>query len=129
MENGAKKAAVFILLGQSNAVGHGVPMDERDKIHTPLKNVFGLSRETNQSFENKALTWSGYTSNGMNLAEEQDHTYSVANCLAETDRRRGGLAGSVYRPDRYWRSGRDPALYVVSRPPQPGDHSGTVGKG
>lgn len=77
-----KKAAVFILLGQSNAVGHGVPMDENDKIKAPLKNVFGLSRKDNQSFENEKLLWSGYLSAGMNLAEEQDDTYSVANCLA-----------------------------------------------
>lgn len=76
------KAAVFILLGQSNAVGHGVPMEPRDVIREPMKNVFGLSREENQSFENRALVWSGYTSFGMNLAETQDNTYSVANCLA-----------------------------------------------
>jgi hypothetical protein len=30
-----KKAAVFILLGQSNAVGHGIPMKEEDKIYKP----------------------------------------------------------------------------------------------
>ena len=77
-----KKAAVFILLGQSNAVGHGVPMEEKDVIQTPLKNVFGLSRNNNQSFDSTQLVWSGYTSCGMNLAEEQDNTYSVANCLA-----------------------------------------------
>lgn len=77
-----KKPAVFILLGQSNAVGHGIPMKEEDKINTPLKNVFGLDRKHNQSFETTELTWSGYTSFGMNLAEEQDNTYSVANCLA-----------------------------------------------
>ena len=77
-----KKAAVFILLGQSNAVGHGVPMCEDDIIKEPLKNVYGLHREHNQSFDNKELIWSGYTSFGMNLAEEQDNTYSVVNCLA-----------------------------------------------
>lgn len=77
-----KKAVVFILLGQSNAVGHGVPMQEKDIIKTPLKNVFGLNREENQSFENTELVWRGYTSFGTNLAEEQDNTYSVANCLA-----------------------------------------------
>lgn len=77
-----KKAAVFILLGQSNAVGHGTPMREEDVIKSPLENVFGLSRENNQSFDNTHLVWSGYTSFGMNLAEEQDNTYSVANCLA-----------------------------------------------
>lgn len=78
----SKKAAVFILLGQSNAVGHGIPMREDDIIKQPLKNVFGLSREQNQSFDSTSLAWSGYTSFGMNLAEEQDNTYSVANCLA-----------------------------------------------
>ena len=77
-----KKAAVFIILGQSNAVGHALPMKEEDKIPSPLKNVFGLDRKDNQSFDNKALVWSGYTSFGMNLAEEQDNTYSVTNCLA-----------------------------------------------
>jgi hypothetical protein len=77
-----KKEAVFILLGQSNAVGHNLPMREEDIIKTPLKNVYGLTREKNQSFDNDKLNWSGYTSYGMNLAEEQDNTYSVANCLA-----------------------------------------------
>jgi len=78
-----KKAAVFILLGQSNAVGHGVPMQEEDKIKTPLKNVFGLDRAQNQSFDTTSLVWSGYKSGGMNLGETQDDTYSVANCLAQ----------------------------------------------
>lgn len=78
-----KKAAVFILLGQSNAVGHDLPMKENDKIIKPLKNVFGLRREKNQSFDIKELCWDEYTSFGMNLAEEQDHTYSIANCLAK----------------------------------------------
>ena len=81
--NNNSKAAVFILLGQSNAVGHSLPMAEEDKIRVPLKNVFGLSRELNQSFYHNELFWSGYTSSGMNLAEEQDNTYSVANCLAK----------------------------------------------
>ena len=77
-----KKAAVFIILGQSNAVGHGIPMTDADKITTPLKNVFGLDRRSNQTFDSRELVWSGYTSGGMNLAEEQDHTYSIPNCLA-----------------------------------------------
>ena len=80
----ANKKAVFILLGQSNAVGHGVPMDEADKITAPLTNVFGLHRRDNQRLHPTALTWSGYTSDGMNLGEEQDHTYSLANCMAAT---------------------------------------------
>ena len=76
------KAAVFILLGQSNAVGDSSFMKDEDKILVPMKNVFGLNRNYNQSFSTKDLQWSGYTSHGMNLAEEQDHTYSLANCLA-----------------------------------------------
>lgn len=81
--NNTKQAAVFILLGQSNAVGHAVPMKEEDRICSPMKNVFGLHRDTNQKFDITKLQWRGYTSSGMNLAEEQDHTYSVANCLAQ----------------------------------------------
>ena len=77
-----QKNAVFIMLGQSNAVGHNLPMREQDKLLTPLKNVFGLSRKDNQFLDNTCLNWSGYTSFGMNLAEEQDNTYSVPNCLA-----------------------------------------------
>ncbi len=80
--NRESEAAVFLLLGQSNAVGHGTPMEEHDKITEPLTHVFGLSREQNQSFDHDKLFWSGYTSFGMNLAEEQDNTYSLANCLA-----------------------------------------------
>ena len=65
-------AAVYILLGQSNAVGHGVPMTEEDKITVPMRNVFGLHRADNQSYEVEKLTWRGYLSAGMNLAETQD---------------------------------------------------------
>ena len=77
-----REAAVFLLMGQSNATGYAVPMKEQDRITEPLPNVFGLSRERNQSYENRELFWSGYTSDGMNLAEEYDHSYSIANELA-----------------------------------------------
>lgn len=76
-----EKAAVFILLGQSNAVGHGIPMDDADIISRPLKNVYGLNRKCNQSFDIKKLTFTNFTSAGMNLAEEQDNTYSLSNCM------------------------------------------------
>lgn len=79
----SNKAAVFILLGQSNAVGHGIPMLNEDMIKAPLKNIFGLNRNNNQAFDSRELAWSGYTSFGMNLGEEQDNTYSLANCLAQ----------------------------------------------
>ncbi len=97
--NGTKKAAVFIILGQSNAVGHGIPMAEEDKIKTPLRNVFGLSRALNQSFEGDTLVWSGYESAGMNLAEEQDHTYSIPNVLAKAWQ--GQIDGGAALPDLY----------------------------
>lgn len=96
-----KKAAVFILLGQSNAVGHGIPMKEEDKINIPLKNVFGLDRTHNQSFENTKLTWSGYTSFGMNLAEEQDNTYSIVNCLATLWQNHIDNGNALGLPDLY----------------------------
>lgn len=77
------KKALFVLMGQSNAVGHALPMAEGDKILKPMKNVFGLHRKDNQKLDLEKLTWSGYTSDGMNLGETQDHTYSLANCLAK----------------------------------------------
>ena len=93
------KCQVFILFGQSNAVGHGIFMLEKDKIKTPLKNVFGLHRKYNQSFDINKLTWSGYTSSGMNLAEEQDETYSVANCLATLWQK--AIDADINLPDLY----------------------------
>ena len=96
-----KKAGVFIILGQSNAVGHGVPMREEDKQLTPLKNVFGLHRTTNQSFNHSELFWSGYTSSGMNLAEEQDHTYSIPNCLAALWQKHIDEGNKLHLPDLY----------------------------
>ena len=92
-------AAVFILFGQSNAAGHWIPMEKCDVIDKPLKNVFGLSRELNQSFDNKKLFWSGYKSAGMNLAEPVDDTYSVANCLAARWQRETDLGEDL--PDLY----------------------------
>lgn len=99
--NNQDKAAVFILLGQSNAVGHGIPMENKDKIRKPQKNVFGLKREYNQSFEISSLRWSGYTSGGMNLAEEQDHTYSLANCLADLWQKEIDSGNKNNLPDLY----------------------------
>lgn len=75
-------AIVFMVFGQSNAVGHILPMRQEDKILQPMKNVFGLSRTLNQSFDNQELHWTGYTSFDMNLAEAQDDTYSIVNCIA-----------------------------------------------
>ena len=94
-----KKVAVFMLFGQSNAVGHAMPMEEKDIINTPLKNVYGLSRDKNQSFDTTELIFEGYTSHSMNLAEKQDNTYSVANCLAQ--RWQNDIDAGVDLPDLY----------------------------
>ena len=93
------KKAVFILMGQSNATGHGIPMEPECRIEVPLKNVFGLHRQPNQSFDSTALVWSGYTSDGMNLAETQDHTWSVANALAIAWQKT--IDGGAQLPDLY----------------------------
>lgn len=94
-----KKVAVFMLFGQSNAVGHAMPMEEKDIINTPLKNVYGLNRNPNQSFDTTELIFEGYTSHSMNLAEKQDNTYSVANCLAQ--RWQNDIDAGVDLPDLY----------------------------
>ena len=97
----AKKEAVFILLGQSNAVGHKLAMRDDDVIKKPMKNVYGLSRDKNQSFSNTELEWSGYTSFGMNLAEEQDNTYSIVNCLAKHWQRHIDAGNEYNLPNLY----------------------------
>ena len=94
-----KRAAVFLLFGQSNAAGHFIPMAEEEKILVPMKNVFGLSREKNQTFANTELVWSGWTSGGMNLAEIYDHSWSLANCLAL--RWQAEIDGGADLPDLY----------------------------
>ncbi|MBQ9545062.1 MAG: hypothetical protein IJV00_08040 [Clostridia bacterium] len=95
-------AAVFILLGQSNAVGYATLMPENERIVKPLKNVFGLNRDPNLSYDIPELVWTGYTGDGTILGEENDHTYSVSNCLA-----------------RQWQDAKDagedlPDLYVIN---------------
>lgn len=96
------KAAVFILMGQSNAVGYATLMPEAERMAKPLKNVFGLTRKNNLSYDNKELIWTGYTSHETILGEENDHTYSISNCLA-----------------RFWQDEIDsghslPDLYIVN---------------
>lgn len=97
----SKKAAIFILIGQSNAVGHAMPMKEEDIIGEPLKNVKGLNREPNQSFDTDRLKFTGYTSFGMNLGETQDNTYSVANELARRWQQEIDNGNEANLPDLY----------------------------
>ncbi|MBQ8508440.1 MAG: hypothetical protein IJ493_00860 [Clostridia bacterium] len=75
-------APILIVLGQSNAHAHATQLPAGERIETPLKNVHGLSREFNQYYDIDDVTWSGFTSGGMNLGETQDHTCCLANVFA-----------------------------------------------
>lgn len=77
------KAAVVFLSGQSNATAHQQFLVEEDKVLVPMKNVFGLDRNPNQSFDISDVVWSGWTSGGKNLGETQDHTASLAYFVAK----------------------------------------------
>ena len=58
------KAAVVFVSGQSNAHAHGQFLAPEDRITVPLKNVFSLDRDPNQSFAITDVVWSGYTTAG-----------------------------------------------------------------
>lgn len=73
---------MLIILGQSNAHGHGTQLPISERINVPLSNVKGLSRKYNQQYGLRELTWSGYTSYDMNLGETQDHTVCLATEFA-----------------------------------------------
>lgn len=77
------KAAVVFLSGQSNATAHKQFLPEKDRVYEPMKNVFSLDRNPNQSFDIDDVVWSGWTSGGKNLGESQDHTASFAYFLAK----------------------------------------------
>lgn len=83
MEFSKNSAPLLIVLGQSNAHAHATKLPENEIIETPLKNVWGLSREYNQAYGLDDVTWTGFTSGGMNLGETQDHTCCVANLFAK----------------------------------------------
>lgn len=73
---------VLIVMGQSNAHGHGTRLPKKLEITRGLQNVYGLSREKNQFYHLDNVTWSNYTSCGMNLGEKQDHTWCLATEFA-----------------------------------------------
>lgn len=77
------KAAVVFLSGQSNATAHKQFLPEKDRVYEPMKNVFSLDRNPNQSFDIDDVVWSGWKSGGKNLGESQDHTASFAYFLAK----------------------------------------------
>ncbi len=77
------KAAVLFINGQSNATAHQQFLNEADRVYEPMKNVWSLDRNPNQSFDITDVTWSGWTSGGKNLGETQDHTASLAYFTAK----------------------------------------------
>ena len=93
------KAAVLFISGQSNATAHQQFLAEEDKILTPLKNVFGLDRDPNQSLDIEDVVWSGWTSEGKNLGETQDHTASLAYFVAK--KWQAAIDGGRDLPDLY----------------------------
>jgi len=78
-----ENVAVLFISGQSNAHAHGQLLKESDYIVNPLKNVFSLDRDPNQSFDITDVVWSGFTTQGKNLGETQDNTYSFAYFFAK----------------------------------------------
>ena len=77
------KAAVLFINGQSNATAHQQVLQEKDIIKEPLRNVFSLDRNPNQSLDIGDVTWSGWESAGKNLGETQDNTASFAYFFAK----------------------------------------------
>ncbi len=99
MEFAKNAAPILIVLGQSNAHAHGTTLPEDEIIRTPLKNVHGLSREYNQAYGLDDVTWTGFTTGGMNLGETQDDTCCLANVFAK--RWQDAIDGGAELPDLY----------------------------
>lgn len=99
MEFAKNAAPVLIVLGQSNAHAHGTQLPDAEIIRTPLKNVHGLSREYNQAYGLDDVTWTGFTTHGMNLGETQDDTCCLANVFAK--KWQDAIDGGAALPDLY----------------------------
>lgn len=94
-------APILIVMGQSNAHGHGTVLPETERMTVPLTHVFGLARAHNQSFDAQELLWSGFQSGGMNLGETQDHTVCLAGEFARIWQNRINAGEQL------------PALYII----------------
>lgn len=99
MEFAKNAAPLLIVLGQSNAHAHATHLPESEIIREPLKNVHGLTREYNQYYDLTDVTWSGFTTGGMNLGEDQDDTCCLANYFAAMWQR--AIDGGAKLPDLY----------------------------
>ncbi len=99
MEFAKNAAPILIVLGQSNAHAHGTKLPEAEIVHMPMKNVHGLSREYNQAYGLDNVTWTGFTTGGMNLGETQDDTCCLANVFAK--KWQDAIDGGADLPDLY----------------------------
>lgn len=99
MEFAKNDAPLLIVLGQSNAHAHGTMLPECEIIRAPLKNVWGLDREYNQAYGLDDVTWTGFTTSGMNLGETQDDTCCLANVFAK--KWQDAIDGGASLPDLY----------------------------
>lgn len=125
-------APILIVMGQSNAHGHGTKLPENERITQPLTHVYGLTRKDNQAYGLSDVTWSGFTTEGMNLGEVQDHTACLAESFArlwQTDCDKGiplpplyiiqiSVGGQgIYKDERdgenMWYPGREKIINVV----------------
>lgn len=86
-------APILIVMGQSNAHGHATRLSKEEEINTPLTNVYGLSREKNQSYDIADVEWSPFCTSGMNLGEIQDQTCCLAGEFARIWEREGKEKG------------------------------------
>lgn len=75
-------APILVVMGQSNAVGHGTKLPQALRITAPLTHVKGLACDKNQHYNLNDVVWSGYTSHSMNLGETQDDTCCLATEFA-----------------------------------------------
>lgn len=91
--------AVIFILGQSNAHAHEQFLCEEEKITVPLKNVFSLDRNPNQTLYPDSVVWEGYTTAGKNLGETQDHTCCFAYNFAKIWQR--AVDSGMRLPDLY----------------------------
>lgn len=94
-----QQVAVVFINGQSNAHAHHQYLKEEERVTKPMRNVFSLDRNPNQSFDITDVVWSGFTTEGKNLGETQDHTASLAYHLAK--RWQGAIDRGVELPDLY----------------------------
>lgn len=94
-------APVLIVMGQSNAHGHGTRLETKKEAELQCAHVYGLAACSNQSYDIQDVVWQPFVMHGMNLGERQDYTC----CL-------GGEFARMWE-DTVRQGAALPALYVI----------------